>query len=194
MGAKASQQTQTLRNENYTPGVIRTFSIFYPNSRVPIVPFHFGMHAIHISQRYLTLDLNDNHTVENSEANDSFLPKHGNIPNTWFYYCKQEIDHDKKLSGTAIIALWQLKNNNSTDISPLMAYKYRQYWEHLIYHKVRKHGLSMEQTQDFLVSTFFSPAASGCESECALHQHYEGMFIISDHPGKAVCAIVDNTQ
>jgi hypothetical protein len=94
----------------------------------------------------------------------------------WLYYCKGKIDYTKGLRGTAVLALWERKPGEAESGSRRLCERSLREW-------VQSKGLAAGQVAQLLIESLLAESAAE-PWWSALLRSYEGLFLISDHPGR----------
>ena len=164
---------------------LRNFYILYPEKRAPIFPLHFMASSLFITAPFME----DLYHANVLDCNPEFsCTKH------WFFMVKQEIQYhlmrkpnqsSTTASGCSFLSLWEVENNLHSS-HPHSVSRNRKILEYLIRTNVIQRKLSMEQAIEWLLKNIQQN-----NYFIELLRDYQGIFIISDHPGK--CWIFSST-
>lgn len=157
-------------------------------------PFHYGFHSLQLlpdvrhTNPALPASLAPADEGKGKEKADTDSMEEGRVDESsslkslpgegraWLHYCKGGINYAENLRGTAVLALWERKPGEAESGSRRLCERSLREW-------VQSKGLGAGQVAQRLVESLL--AESGAEPWwSALLRSHEGLFLISDHPGR----------
>jgi hypothetical protein len=138
------------------------------------VPYHYGLHSLHLVSGVSPSELPVDDKGKEKETNAAPAPE----GRAWQFYCKSEIDYPNRLRGTTVIALWERKRE-TMGAEPGV----HRFVEQTIRKWVHAKSLDAQRVEQLLLENLLSE--NPIEPWAALLRGYEGLFLISDHPGSA---------
>ena len=176
---RSNNQEEKKFLKSYKSCCLRDFTILYPSKRSPIFPFHFAISSIHITPpRY------DNVNDDDDDYNE--IVTNDNLK-SWNFTFQQEISNKNNKKGFLISGIWNMDHSKSYELFPHIVFRKRKFWESMIYnHLIQRQNQSHDLSFDDCIQWIFHQFQFGIFRE--LLTHYEGIFVLSDHPGR--CSII----